>query len=163
MGIMKIPKKWSELLSKYKYVVLVAALGIGLMLWPLDNDADTQAVNQQNQNNNISTQAQLENVLTKIKGVGRVSVMLTTTKGEEIIYKTDSDISADQTREDTVILSDSDRAQSGLITQINSPIYLGAIIVCDGADDPNVCLAVIDAVKKLTGLGANNISVLKMN
>ena len=46
--------------------------------------------------------------------------------------------------------------------QVNPPTYLGAIIICEGADDANIRLAVVDAVSKVTGLGANRISVLKM-
>ena len=63
----------------------------------------------------------------------------------------------------TVIVSGNDRTESGLVRQINPPVYMGAIVVCQGADDPTVQLAIIDAVSKITGLGTHRISVLKMN
>jgi len=39
---------------------------------------------------------------------------------------------------------------------------MGAVIVCQGADDPQVRLSIVDAVSKVTGLGSDKISVLKM-
>jgi stage III sporulation protein AG len=62
----------------------------------------------------------------------------------------------------TVIVSNSDRANSGLITRIEAPKYMGAVIVCKGGNDPNVRLAIVDAVSKSLGLSSNEISVLKM-
>ena len=52
--------------------------------------------------------------------------------------------------------------ESGLIRQINPPAYLGAIVVCQGADNNTVRLAIVEAVSRATGLGADKISVLKM-
>ena len=63
----------------------------------------------------------------------------------------------------TVTVTDAQRNESGLVRQIVSPKYRGAIIVCGGADDPVVCLAIKDAVSNATGLGTDRISVLKMN
>jgi stage III sporulation protein AG len=63
---------------------------------------------------------------------------------------------------DTVTVTDSDRNENGLIRQINPPVYSGAVVVCQGADNPQVKLSIIDAVGKLTGLGSDKISVIKM-
>ena len=65
-------------------------------------------------------------------------------------------------RSNTVTITDSERSQSGLVKQVNPPTYLGAVVICQGADDPEVRLSVVNAVSKATGLGANKISVLKM-
>ena len=37
----------------------------------------------------------------------------------------------------------------------------GALVVCDGASDPGVCLKVKNAVAAYTGLGSNRIVILK--
>ena len=93
--------------------------------------------------------------------------MLTVQEGEEVLYQADENFSGNgdsaDKRTDTVILSDTDRAESGLVRQVNPPVYRGAIIVCQGADDPAVRLAITEAVSKITGIGANCISVLRMN
>lgn len=46
--------------------------------------------------------------------------------------------------------------------QQRNPVYQGALIVCSGAGSASVRLAVVDAVADLTGLGADQISVIKM-
>jgi stage III sporulation protein AG len=61
-----------------------------------------------------------------------------------------------------VIITDSDRAQQGLISQVLPPSYLGAVIVCQAGDQPEVKLAVVEAVCDAVGLTADKISVLKM-
>ena len=108
----------------------------------------------------------LSRILGRIQGAGDVYVMLTTTRGEELVYQTDQDISkgTDSLTQklDTVTVSDASRNETGLVRQINPPVYMGAIIVCSGADDPKVRLAIVEAVSKVTGIGANKISVLKM-
>ena len=52
--------------------------------------------------------------------------------------------------------------ESGLVQRVDPPKYLGAVIVCQGADKAAVKLAIVEAVSKATGLGADQISVLKM-
>ena len=69
---------------------------------------------------------------------------------------------SDRIQTETVLISGSDRGQEGLIKQINAPTYRGAIILCQGADSPSVCLAIKEAVSKVTGLDTSEISVLKM-
>ena len=160
-----------DFLKKYKYVALVLLLGLALMLIPgkkerqenitsPQSDASTETENQ------YSSQEHLSQVLQCIDGVGKVKLYLSVSKGEESIFQTDTHTSTaadnSSTQIDTVIISNADRGQSGLIRQINPPVYLGAIVVCQGADSPSVRLAIVDAVSKVTGLGADRISVLKM-
>lgn len=102
----------------------------------------------------------LKNLLTNIKGAGKVDVLLSYAAGERIIYQSDTDDGFQ--RSDTVTVTDSQRNQTGLIVQKLPAEYLGAVIVCQGAGDPSVRLAIVDAVAKYTGLGAHEISVLEM-
>jgi stage III sporulation protein AG len=43
------------------------------------------------------------------------------------------------------------------------PEYLGALVVCEGADNPTVAYQIVKAVAGLTGLGTDKIVVSKMN
>lgn len=118
------------------------------------------------QNNILSVEEQLGSILSQVRGAGEVQVMLTQAYGEETLYQTNEDFSdagdSNTTRIDTVTITDADRNETGLVRQVNPPTYQGAIIVCQGADSPTVRLAIIEAVSKVTGLGADKISVLKM-
>ena len=101
----------------------------------------------------------LSRVLSQLEGAGKVQVLLTLACGEKTIYQTDTD-AAD--RSSTVILTDSSRNQAGLVRQIDPPTYLGAVVLCQGADNSNIKLAITEAVANATGLGYHKITVLKM-
>ena len=105
-------------------------------------------------------------MLSSVDGAGSVQVLLSTQEGEYIQYQTDYDATdreGDTSKKSTTVtVTDADRNEVGLVQQVNPPKYRGAIIVCQGADDPLVRLAVSEAVSTITGLGLNKISVLKM-
>ena len=160
MDIKALREKAGPWIGKYKYFVLILLVGIGLMLVPPSKKEETTQVhNVQTTVQAASISEELEGILTNIKGAGRVQVMLTVKSSEQTVYQTDS---AATDRQDTVIITGDDRAQSGLVQQIISPTYRGAIVLCQGADSANVCLAIKEAVSKVTGLDASQISVLKM-
>ena len=92
----------------------------------------------------------------------RVRVLLTQREGERTVYQTDEDSTSSGIRSDTVLLNGSDRSQTGLVQQVNPPTYLGAVIVCQGADSASVRLAIVSAVGSVTGLSTDKITVLKM-
>ncbi len=159
-------KKTLDAMGKYKYALGILVLGIALMLIP---GKISTSSNETLQETAVVEQTDLANdlakILCRIDGVGQVEVLLTLAAGEQTIYQQDTDIANGDTgtdRHETVIITDGDRAQSGLIQQVNPPSYLGAIVVCQGADSPSVKLAVVEAVSRVTGLGADRISVLKM-
>ena len=114
----------------------------------------------------VDLQQRLSNLLSQMAGAGRVKVLLTEATGEQIFYQEDRDTStSDQsqtTRTDTVIVTDGTHSQEGLIRQVNPPTYLGAVVLCQGADQPSVRLAITEAVANATGLGYHKITVLKM-
>lgn len=156
-------KNVPDLLKKYKYAILVFAVGLALMLIPFNRNESTGEVTQPVQNvEETALSVQLEQILSQIKGAGKVRVLLSVSAGEKTVYQSDTDISENTSRTDTVIITDADRAQNGLIQQVIPPTYLGAIIVCEGADSAQVRLALVEAVSRFTGLGADRISVLKM-
>ncbi|MGM9602627.1 MAG: hypothetical protein ACI3W5_13725 [Faecousia sp.] len=167
MDVSKIIKKFTNLAVKYKYAILILLVGIVLMALPQKSTQKEQTQPSVTvQQEQITVEQQLANILSNVKGAGRVEVMLTIKEGEEILYQTNTDTSQSDTTgsvsSDTVILSDKDRTQSGLVRKVNGPKYQGAIILCTGANDPSVRLAIIDAVSKITGLGADKISVLEI-
>ena len=67
------------------------------------------------------------------------------------------------TREETTVFSSTQSTQkTPVVTKTKSAPYLGAVVVCDGADSATVRLRVMQAVSALTGLGSDKISVIKM-
>lgn len=161
-----IRTKVLEWVKKYKYVVMILALGMFLMALPeKTEEAWPEPVEETSEADSDACDG-LERILAQIEGVGKVQVLLTQASGAETIYQTDEDssVSADTQaiRRDTVIITDADRAQTGLVRQVNPPVYLGAIVVCQGADRPSVQLSVVEAVANVTGISTDRITVLKM-
>lgn len=160
-------KKMRILFGKYKYAVLILALGVLLMLFPQQkqntklNTADQEITEEE-----TTLSVQLEMILGKIDRVGTVKVLLSQENSEERVFQTNDSHSSSESSSnikiDTVIISDSDRKQNGLVKKVVSPIYRGAIVVCQGGDDPAVKLAITQAVGNITGLSSDCISVLKM-
>lgn len=168
MEIGVLQQKATAFLKKYRYAALILLIGVVLMAIPSRSDdaGKTETTIQSDTAAEKPVSHQLSDVLSQIDGAGRVEVFLTVAAGEETVYQTNDDVSVSDdtsaTQKDTVTVTDAQRNQNGLIRQINPPRYLGAIVVCQGADSPAVQLAIVDAVSKVTGLGSDRISVLKM-
>lgn len=152
-----------DYLKKYKFVILVLMAGIVLMVFPGTEEQKEMPIPDSKA---FSLQDSLEDILSEISGAGKVSVLLTQFVGEETIYQTDENTSVQEngnsTHRQTVLVSGSDRAEIGLVRKVKAPTYLGAVVVCQGADNASVRLAVVEAVRSATGLSSDRISVLKM-
>ena len=159
--------KWMEqgkaMWRKYRYVLLVVALGLLLMLLP-ERKNTQESVPQPEAAESRDLSEDLEQILSLVQGAGKVRVLLPAAQGERIEYQTDYDSEGDRNslREDTVIITDSSRNQSGLVSRIYPPVYQGAVVLCQGADSASVRLAITEAVEKATGLPTDRITVLKM-
>ena len=146
--------------KKYRLVLLVLLAGLCLMMIP--EQKEEPVTTEASQISQVSMEESLAEILSKIKGAGKVEVLLTEYRGKETIYQTDSQQSTDSLRQETVILAGSDREEEGLVRQVNPPVYMGALIVCQGGDQPAVKLSIVEAVMDITGLSSNQITVLKM-
>lgn len=159
-------KKAIGTVKRYRFAILVLVVGLALMLIPGKSiERQSQMPMQTERQEKPEMSEELAQILSQIQGAGKVEVMLTVAYGEKTIYQTDEDSGGGEdgsTRIETVIITNADRSQNGLIQQVNPPAYLGAIVVCQGADRSAVRLAIVEAVSKVTGLGADRISVLKM-
>ena len=166
MDVSSIKKHISTAMGKYKYVLVVLVIGIVIMMLPDIQQQNTEPVSAEVKTEQKDLSQELSEILSNIKGAGCVQVMLSVEQGEQTIYQTDSTYSdngeSTNSKTQTILVTDADRTETGLIHQKNPPVYLGAVVLAQGADDPTVKLALVDAVSKATGLGADRISVLKM-
>lgn len=158
------PKQWlTDWFSRYKYVLLVGLIGVGLLLLPSGKENQVQQPGDQPVSTKPALEDQLELLLRQLQGAGDVKLLLTTAQGERYIYQTDSNAGQNgELRLETVIVSGADRQENPVLQQTVGPVYQGAVVLCQGAADAAVRLAVVEAVSKATGLGADKICVLKM-
>ena len=150
--------------EKFRLPLVILALGVGLLLWPSGEketpaEAQTAAAAAAYSDN---VQQALRDLLSQMDGVGRVELMLTTSGSETAVYQTDVRQSGDTREETTVFESAQSTQKTPVVVKTQAAPYLGAVVVCDGAERAAVRLRVIQAVSALTGLGSDKISVIKM-
>lgn len=154
-----------EYLKKYRYIAIVLLAGIFLLLIPHPQEEKPVPLPDETTGKEDLSR-ELEEILSQIQGAGKVKVLLTYASGPETIYQVNEDIpgagSDSNIRRDTVIVTDGQREQTGLVRRQTAPQYLGAIVLCQGADSASIRLSIVEAVGNATGLPSNCISVLKM-
>lgn len=147
-----------QLIRKYGYILLILITGVILMLFPYNQNTEKVIQTLPADEKTVTLQEQLSQILSQVEGAGKVRVLLTIAKGERTLYQNDQSSSGT----DTVILTDASRNQFGLIQQVDPPTYLGAVVICQGADHAAVKLALTQAVSNATGLKYDRITILKM-
>lgn len=169
-----IKNKIGEIVKKNKYVALLLILGMILVLVPSGkSEENSQREGSVSIDDSLfsikENEERLERILSKIDGVGKVSVMLSIDGSseriiaEDKIKNTNSEVDYSETSEEseTVIL-DLGTKEGVVELRYIYPRYTGAVIVAEGADNPSVKLSITQAVASITGLGSNSVSVMKM-
>lgn len=168
MKISAWSKQATAMLQKYKYVLLVALVGMVLLLWPSGGGGETAqspptAAAVADQFQTATLERRLEEALSQIEGAGEVSVVLTLKETPRQVVAQDgtaTEGNGQTSRELTTVLASSGSGvQQPVLLQQLSPAYQGALVVTQGGNDPNVRLAISGAVSALTGLGADKISI----
>lgn len=171
-------KVWT-FVKKNKFVMVVLLIGLVLILLPTSRSmAKKDAPSQEAADPVFSLSEQekrIADALSTIEGAGKVSVVLTLKCGTEQVLAVDESLSSNQKGEGGTAESDIERNTSTVIVSSGSsqenpvtlktiyPEYLGALVVCEGADNAAVKYELVKAVSGLTGLGADKIVVTKMN
>lgn len=152
---------------KYRYVGLVVLVGAALLLWPGGGAAAQPAAAAQETADLQEVREEMETILSRIDGVGELSLMLTVeSDGErqlaqdtELSYRGQTEAPEDYSRRaETVVVSGSGGSEA-VVTRRLAPVYRGALVVCQGGGKAEVRLAVTEAVAALTGLSSDRIQV----
>ena len=156
--------------DRYKYAALVALSGAGLLLWPGGerNSGGGLPIGQEKAEP-PELQAQLEDILSTVSGVGQVRVLLTVeSDGErqlaqdmELEYSGPTASPEDYSRRSETVLVKGGSGAEPVTVRQTYPTYRGALVVCQGGDRAEVRLAVTEAVAALTGLTTDRVTVAK--
>lgn len=120
-------------------------------------------------------ESRLESILSKINGVGRVSVLVTYSQSSTLvpIYNINSSTSIIEEKDTSggTRTTETENNQKDVITDSSSnvitekvimPTIEGAIITAQGASDSNVKSNIISAVEAVTGIATHKIQVFEM-
>lgn len=154
-------------IKTYRYIWIILIIGILFMVIPEKREKQKSpqtSIHPETTSENL--QEQLGQILSKLEGAGKVQVLLTESVGKQTIYEIQQEERKDteslELRSEVIILKGADGGEYGLVSRIDPPQYLGAVVLCHGADSARIRLAIVDAVSAATGLGADKISVWKM-
>ncbi len=152
----------------------------------LDSKKLAESVNEINNNSNGTIndssneiEAKLENILSKIEGVGDVKVFVNYSESSQIIamYNEDSKVSnieendtsggtrktqETDTKKD-IVYKEENGEKTPITQKVIQPKIEGAIITAKGASNVNVKTNIIQAVEAVTGLAVHKIQVFEMN
>lgn len=174
---MKIAEKLKELIKKEKklaFIIIAGAVGITLILLsellPEESESTQTRLSEETSSSYESeTEERLTQIISKIDGVGEVSVMVTFSSDGVYEYatngtsdeKTQEDSSEKKQENEYVVISGVNGDECVLVRSEN-PEVLGVVVVCTGGDNQTVKNNVTSAVSSLLGVGAKNITVVKM-
>lgn len=132
-----------------------------------------------NKSETDETANDLEEILSKINGVGKVSVMITYSQTSQTVPLYNEDSSERNTEETDkqggsrkvtetdmkkeIIYKEESGEKVPITQSIVSPIMKGAIITAEGAGNANVKTSIVQAVEAATGLATHKIQVFEMS
>lgn len=143
----------------------------------IESNTKQLAKNNNDTDNETTLESKLENILSKINGVGKTDVMLTYTESTQMVpvyNKTEKTSNTDESDSGggTRKIEESDVSQEVVYEDENgknviatqktvSPKIEGAIITAEGASNPTIKTSIIQAVEAATGLSTHKIQVFE--
>ena len=159
-------ERWREPLERYKYVLLVVAAGMLLMLLP-SGEKETARIEVAAAENSFDVESfeeRLEEVLSRIEGAGEAKVILSLRNGSRQVLAQDEEREGDGSLSaSTVTVGEGAGVERVVPLQTVAPEFRGALVVCPGGGDARVRLELTRAVSALTGLGSDKISICAGN
>lgn len=157
---------------KYKYALIVLLVGI-LLLYAGGGARDRPPTPQEQTEEAAAFELtafeeRLESKLAQIAGVGRVELMLSLEESGEAVYASNIRQAAhggenNGSYESTLsTVSDGSYGEQPVRIKETCPTFRGAVVLCDGAQDSKVRLAITQAIHAVCGLGTDRISVIEM-
>lgn len=98
---------------------------------------------------------ELEEVISKIKGVGDVTVMVTTSGSTRMVYAKDVQKDELEQRTENVIVGN----KEALVESVSYPQIEGVLVVCSGGESAEVKEKVINAVSTVLNISSNRVYV----
>ena len=162
----KLPEHLGKTIKQYRMVLLVLVCGICLMAMPASGSSESREISshtlpQEELFDLEEFEQRVADILSEIEGAGRVQVAFTLKSGSRRVLAQDVHQDGQEMITTTVLVGRLSSAQESVIVQTLGPVFQGAVVVCTGGEDPNIRLALSQAVSVLTGLGSDRISVCK--
>ena len=152
--------KRSPKLAIYLTVAAVCILLLLLMRTPEKEDekpppAEAAAEVYETASYEEELEQKLKEIISRIQGVGDVTVMLTIEGTETKIYASDTSESDSKTESETVVIG----SKEALLQAIKYPEVRGVLVVCSGGDKPLIQEKVVNAVSTVLDIPTSKVYV----
>lgn len=177
-------KKNIENLAIFAIILIVTVVIINY-IWNGDkkankeNDLSTKVLaNEYTKKENDNIEVKLENILSKIKGVGEVNVLITYSQTSTVVPMYSEDISTTTTEETDsnggtrtvneitnrkdIVYEENNSSRIPVTQSTINPVIEGAVITARGASNSTIKASIIQAVEAATGLATHKIQVFEM-
>lgn len=106
-------------------------------------------------------EAELESLISSIKGAGKTKVMITLDSTEENTYLSEEK-SSDSQRESKVVVIETEEGEDAVLVKITQPKIRGVAVVCSGADSDEVKKSIMDTVTAVLDISAARVNIATM-
>lgn len=188
-------KENKKLISNILFIIGVGILFIVLGNTVFESIPESIQSLQTKQNKNINTnevvketaksfeeqlEERVEKILSKMEGVGRVEVMLTTSYGKEVFIAEDNNSTYSSTKEEDneggrreiqsedvqskiVMKNTGSGSTEPVVLKEKQPEVKGVLILAEGGEDPRIKQKLTAAAETLLDVPAHKVQVFKMN
>ncbi len=170
----KITEKIGQIMHT-KTLVIIFIVGIVLLILPTETGQRESEKGKDDITSHTyksELEAELEHILSDVKGVGKVRVMITFSDSGKTFYVADeqtegktetSEKTEKQKSDDTryVLKNDAGGGQSPLISRESTPEVSGVLVIAPGAKDAKIKNDIIGAVRAVLGVKAHRVEVLE--
>lgn len=153
-------KPLKKLKIEYVLAVIIIAVVVGIFLF---GNFNLSIFGSQNTTANYESELELklENTIKNVQGAGKVSVVITTdgSSSEEVLKEsvTTYENGVKTTKENVVMVNG-----KPYVIKTNAPKVVGVVVVCQGANDLSVKLAITEILTTTLNVDCDNIRILKM-
>jgi len=166
-----------------KKINLILILGVvGIVLIGLsDCNFNSKETTESAKNDFISTDDYIENLenrvlrmIKEIDGAGKSKIMITAETSLEKNFATNDSIKQDSETKDSessikndiekevVMVEDTSGKKQALIQNVSEPKIRGVLVLCEGAENPEINEKITNAIKSLLGVSSSKINVIKI-
>lgn len=116
-----------------------------------------------------NVEKQLADIISQIRGAGKVKVMVTICGTKEYVYAEQSDTNRrtdadgeDVQQKSEIVIADTKNEKQPVVKKITAPQISGAVVVCEGASDAVTKERIMNVIAAALGLPSGRISVEPM-
>lgn len=152
-------------IRKYKYIAVMLVAGVLLLCTGNPSTAPPDPIEPVLVSPVFSAESfaeQLTNTLSCIANIGQVQVMVTLEDDGERVYATDTRTSETSDETSIATMSDGSYGQIPVERYATYPSVRGVAVVCQGAGQDAVKLAVLQAVTALCDIDSTQVTILQM-